>query len=206
MNEDTSAYWRTLLGLDKELQKDALKPYWSRWFFFNSFIMGLFKFISHLICPITAKGSENVPQKPPYILSPNHLSVIDYVAVVAPLPKKIRGFLYPLATKHFYDHPITGALIKMGARAVRIDTIDDFFPALRAAAMILRSGKSVYIKGTYEVLKPETAKVNRGKIFVNYGQPIDPAPYIEMKKTRQAYDVYKEITEELRKRIVELSR
>ena len=241
MTEDTSAYWRKLLGLDKPLPQDALKPYHSPWFLFNPLIAALFKFLFYMICPITARGIENVPGKPPYILSANHLSIIDYGVVVLPLPHKVRSFLYPLATKHFYDHPITGPIIKMVCRAVRIDTIEDFFPALRAAAMILRSGKSVYInpegtrsatgellpfkvgvgilaielnvpivpvyiKGTYEVLQPETAKINRGKVFVAYGKPIDPAPYIEKKKTIQAYDVYKEITEELRNRIVELSK
>ena len=55
-------------------------------------------------------------------------------------------------------------------------------------------------------VKPRSAKVNRGKIFVAYGKPIDPMPYIEKKRSVQAYDVYKEITEELRKRIIALSK
>jgi long-chain acyl-CoA synthetase len=241
VTEDTSAYWRKLLGLDQPLPSDPLKPYRSWLFNFSPLMFALYRLISRLVCPIQAVGVENVPVKPPYILCPNHLSIIDYGAVVLPLPGRVRRDLYPLATKHYYDNPLTGAIIKMSSRAVRIDTMEDFFPALRAAARILRAGKSVYlnpegtrsvtgellpfkvgvgilavelnvpvvpisIRGTYEILKPGSAKVHPGPIKVAYGRPIDPIEFIKLKDKMQAYDVYKAFTEELRKRIKELSR
>jgi len=241
VTEDTSAYWRKLLALDQPLPADPLMNYHSWLFSFNHLIFFLFGLISRFWAPIEAIGAENVPIKPPYILCPNHLSIIDYGAVVLPLPGHIRQFLYPLATKHYYDNPLSGTIIKMSTRAVRIDTMEDFFPALRAAAQILRAGKSVYlnpegtrsatgellpfkvgvgvlavelnvpvvpvyIKGTFEIMKPGEAKINPGPIYVAYGKPIDPGDYIKLKEKMQAYDVYKAFTEELRKRIKELSR
>jgi 1-acyl-sn-glycerol-3-phosphate acyltransferase len=241
VTEDTSAYWRKLLALDQSLPPDPLKNYHSWLFGFNHLIFFLFGLISRFWAPITAIGAENVPLKPPYILCPNHLSVIDYGAVVLPLPARVRPDLYPLATKHFYDNPITGTIIKMAARAVRIDTMEDFFPALREAARILRAGRSVYlnpegtrsptgellpfkvgvgilavelnvpvvrvfIRGTYEILKPGSATIHPGPIQVAYGRPIDPMEFIKMKENMQAYDIYKAFTEELRRRILELSK
>jgi 1-acyl-sn-glycerol-3-phosphate acyltransferase len=241
MNEDTSAYWRRLLDLDKPLTADPLAEYRSWHRILRSFFFFLFKLLSVIFFPIKASGIENVPQNPPFIIASNHLSVADYPSVVAKLPSSLRDRLHALATKHFYDNPTARFFLKIGSNIIRIDTVLDFFPALRAAARVLRAGEPifiapegtrsetgevlpfkmgvgilavelnvpvvpVYIKGTYEVIPSGAGMFRPGKISVYYGKPIDPAPYIEKKKTTQAYDVYKAFTEDLRARILELSK
>ena len=239
MNDDTSAYWRKLLELDKPLPFDPLAEYRSWHRILRSFFYFLFKILSIMFFPIKAYGIKNVPKSPPFIIASNHLSVADYPSVVAKLPSSLRDRLHALATKHFYDNPTARFIMKIGSNIIRIDTVEDFFPALRAAAKVLRAGEPifiapegalsetgevlpfkvgvgilavelnvpvvpVYIKGTFEIMPPGSGMFRPGKISVYYGKPIDPAPYIEKKKTAQAYDVYKEFTEELRNRILGL--
>ena len=165
---------------------------------------------------------------------------MDYAVLADVMGPAAREKLYPIATKLFYDNLIARFFMKITANIIRIDSVEDFFPALRSAATVLRLGKivciypegtrsetgemmpfrvgvgtlaieaeaplvPVYIKGSIEVLPTGALFFRRGKISVFFGKPIDPKPYIEKKKTMQAYDVYKEITEELRKRIMELA-
>lgn len=241
MNGDTSAYWRKLLELDKPLPADPLAEYRSWHRHLRPFFYFLFKVLSVLFFPIQAAGMENMPARPPFILASNHLSVADYPSAVAKLPNAVRDRLHALATKYFYDNPAARFFMKIGSNVIRIDTVTDFFPALRAAACVLRAGEPifiapegtrsetgellpfkvgvgilavelkvpvvpVYIHGTFEIIPAGAGMFRPGKINVVYGKPIDPAPYIEKKKTRQAYEVYKEFTEELRTRILELSK
>lgn len=229
------------MKLDEPLSPDPLAEYRSWHGYLRSFFYFLFKVLSVMFFPIQARGMENVPKCPPFILASNHLSVADYPSVVAKLPNEIRDHLHALATKHFYDNPGARFFMKIGSNIIRIDTVEDFFPALRAAACVLRAGAPifiapegtrsetgellpfkvgvgilavelnipvvpVYIHGTFEIIPAGAGMFKPGKISVIYGRPIDPATYIEKKKTVQAYDVYKEFTEELRSRILELSK
>ncbi len=238
-DQDTSAYWRGLLELDKPVPPGFLKRY-STW---HQFLRPLFYAAVSLplrfYCPTKIFGLENLPDKPPYILAPNHGSSMDYVTIAWAMGKR-KEALYTLTTKLYYDIAWTRFWIKVFANAVRIDTVEDFFPALRAAAQILKAGKAIYInpegyrtmdgkllpfRPGVGVLAVETGvplvpvyiantwkALPTGWIFprpypvsVSFGRPIEMGPYIEKKETVQAYDVYKEVTDELRNRILALS-
>ncbi|MEA3493809.1 MAG: lysophospholipid acyltransferase family protein [Candidatus Margulisiibacteriota bacterium] len=62
----------------------------------------------------------------------------------------------------------------------------------------------VYISGTFDTLRYDKLFPKRGPVKVSFAKPIEMGPYIEKKKTTQAYDVYKEVAEELRGRILSL--
>ncbi|MBN2057855.1 MAG: 1-acyl-sn-glycerol-3-phosphate acyltransferase [Candidatus Saganbacteria bacterium] len=150
--EGTAAYWRKLLGLDEPGNPALfkLKPVWQaglRPAFYH--LLGL---IFRSYCPVKVVGLENLPPRPPYIIAANHASSMDF-AVVAWAMGKRREELFALTTKLFYDIAFTRFWIKLAANAVRIDTVADFFPALRAAAKVLLAGKAVYInpEGTRSV-------------------------------------------------------
>jgi 1-acyl-sn-glycerol-3-phosphate acyltransferase len=235
---DTSDYWRKLLDIDRPLPADFLDRYrhWQR--YFRPLVFGVVNVFLRLYCCEKIKGLENIPEKPPYIIAPNHASAIDYVAVAWPMGKR-REELYTLTTSYFYDKFWSNFWIKAGANAVRIDTYENFFPALRAAAKVLKAGKSVYINpegtwspdgkllpfrtgvgvlavetgvpvvpvylsGTGKVIPPNKIFPRPHPISVTFGKPILMDQYIEKKKSVQAYDVYREATDELRKRIEEM--
>ncbi|MFH1347125.1 MAG: lysophospholipid acyltransferase family protein [Candidatus Margulisiibacteriota bacterium] len=240
MEQGTSAYWRKLLELDKPNPPKVLEKYkyWHR--ILRPLFYAVVNIPLSFYCPVKVFGLENLPEKPPYIIAANHASSMDYTCVAWAIGKR-KEELYPITTKLFYDIGWTRFWIKVAANAVRIDTVEDFFPALRVAAQVLRAGKAVYINpegkrsinGTILPFRPgvgvlavETGTplvpvyiggsgkaLPTGWIFpkpypvsVSFGKPILMDKYIEKKKSVQAYDVYKEVTETLRERVIALSR
>lgn len=237
-DQDTSAYWRKMLELDKPLPDGLLKRYRSPQRILRPLVNCVTRLFFRLWCPETVVGVENLPEKTPYIIAANHSSSLDFSSVAFALGKKVED-VYPITTKLYYDQWFAGFWIRAIANAVRIDPEEDFFIALRAAARILKAGKGVYINpegtrspdgkmlpfhpgvgvlavetgvplvpvhisGTFDILRYDKLFPKRGPIKVSFGKPIEMGPYIEKKKTTQAYDVYKEVTEELRNRIIKL--
>jgi 1-acyl-sn-glycerol-3-phosphate acyltransferase len=236
LNEDTSAYWRKLLELDKSIPSDVPARY-RPW---HAILRPLFYAIVSVplkyYCRLTVSGLENLPKKPPYILAANHGSSMDFACVAYAMGKR-KEEIFPITTKLFYDNPWARFWIKVAANAVRIDTVEDYFPALRAAAEVLRAGQAIYVnpeglrttdgellpfRPGVGVLAVETGApivpvyisgtwkaLPTGKIFprpypvsVTFGKPMDVTPYLKKEKTEPAYDVYKEVTEELRSQIL----
>ena len=242
MTEDTSAYWRKLIGSDRSLGDAPLAKYRSGAAILRRPLYFLFSLISRLLFPVKAIGIENLRRlKPPYILSSNHTSTLDYGVLMLKLPYAVKERFYAQAAKDYYDIFFTRFIMQGFANVIRVDREGDFFPALRSAAEVLRHGEPIfiapeaarsgsgelmpfkvgvgvlavelnipvvpaYIKGAHEALPVGAFLVRPTPITVTYGEPIDPQPYIEMKKVKQAYDVYKDLTEELRRRIIALSR
>ncbi len=238
-DQDTSSYWRRLLELDKPLPPQGLKRHQSWHRFLRSLFYAIVSLPLRVYCPEKIFGLKNLPEKPPYIIAANHSSAMDYVCVAWAMGKR-KEELYPITTKLFFDNAWTRFWIKIAANAVRMDTEEDFFPALRAAAQILRAGKSVYINpegsrardgrllpfrpgmgvlavesgvplipvyisGTWKALPTGWIFPRPYPVSVAFGKPIEMKAYVEKKKNVQAYDVYKEVTEELRQRIIALS-
>jgi 1-acyl-sn-glycerol-3-phosphate acyltransferase len=239
MNEqDTSAYWRRLIELDKPLAADVLDKYHSWHRHLRSLLYAFLALPMRFYFREKVFGIENLPEKPPYIIAANHASSMDYVTVAWAIGKR-REDLYPITTKLFYDNAWVRFWIKIAANAVRIDSIEDFIPALRAAVQVLRAGKAiyvnpegmrstngtllpfrpgvgvlavetgvplvpVYVSGTWKALPTGRIFLRPYPISVHIGKPIEMEPYIEKKKSRRAYDVYKEVTDELQSRVEEL--
>ncbi|MBU0574212.1 MAG: lysophospholipid acyltransferase family protein [Candidatus Margulisiibacteriota bacterium] len=236
---DTSAYWRKLLRSDEPVDLEAVKKCRTHFKLLRPFFFAIFKLVSRLFFPVTLEGAENLPERGAYIVAPNHVSILDYPSVICRLPRQIRDELFPVASKAYYDNPVAFFFMAMAANVIRIDTEDDFFSALKAAANVLKAGHAVFlfpegtrsksgellpfknglgilsieqnvpivpvhVNGTYDVLPPKKIWFNRGKISVIIGQPVYPEKYILKKKSMQAYDVYKELTEEIRNKVLEL--
>jgi len=241
MSEDfsiTSDYWRKLIGLDVQEKDDVLKKYKYPHRYVRPTFWFLFGLLARTYWRVSFSGTENIPKKPPYIVAPNHASSLDYPVVAWSMGRQ-RQDLYVLATKHFYDNPFSRFFMKIAANIDRIDTVEDFLPALKAAARILKNGRSiyinpegtrsatgdllpfrpgvgilavelkvpivpVYIKGAHECFPPGSLFPRPGKINVTFGKPIYVDQYLPKLKTENAYYVYKEVTDELRKRVTEL--
>lgn len=234
----TSDYWRKLIGLNVENREDALKKYRYPHRYLRPLFWFLFGLLARVYWRISFTGLENLPKGPPYIVAPNHASSLDYPAVAWAMGKR-REDVYVLATKHFYDNLFARFFMKIAANIDRIDTVEDFLPALKAAAKILKNGKAiyinpegtrseagemlpfrpgvgilavelrvpivpVYIRGTHECFPPGSVFPKPGRVEVNFGKPIYVDQYLPKLETQNAYYVYKEVTDELRKRVVEL--
>jgi len=234
VTEDTSAYWRKLLGVDGPVPPGVANSFRSSCSLFRPLLFFLFGLASRVFFPIKAYGIDNIPPGP-VMLTPNHVSFLDYPCMAYAMGKR-SWELYAIATKKYVDNPFSKFFMLCAAHVIRIDADADFFTALRAAAGVLRSGHSVaifpegtrsktgelqpfkvgvgtlaveagvkmvpvYIKGTENILPRGGRWLKRGKVKIYFGKPVDPAPYIELKKTTPAYDIYKEITEELRRRV-----
>lgn len=239
MAEDTSAYWRKLLRIDEPASEAFLKTFRSWLEIFRPLFFAIVNLLCKLYFRVEVFGIENIPKDPPYIIAPNHASAIDHAMVSFAIGRHRREELYTLATKYFYDRPVAKIFIKIGANALRIDTIEDFFPALRAATKVLKLGKSVYIfpegtrsetgqllpfrvgvgllavetgapivpvyiDGTFKAMPPGKYFPKPAKIKVSFGRPIYMDEYAKKKQTETAYYVYKEVTDELFKRVSSL--
>lgn len=157
MNEGTSQYWRKLLELDKPVPPNFLGRYQTLHCLLRPFFYRIVSIPLRFYCPEKIYGLENLPDKPPYIIAANHGSAMDYVAVAWAMGAR-REELFPLTTKFYYDNPWALFWIRVAANAVRIDTVEEFFPALRVAVKILKLGKAVYVN-------PEGLRTTTGEVL-----------------------------------------
>lgn len=239
LDQDTSSYWRKLLKTDCPADPDIINKTDSflRIFRppFNSFI----NWFSQRYFSLSCEGSERLPS-PPYIIASNHSSIFDFPAILFCLPPDHQDKIIAMY-KSFYDkNPVTRFFIKLFIKSIPVDLEKKPWEALSSAAMILKSGNSIYIApegtrskdgtvlpfkvgvGTLAVetkcpvipvfIKGAEKALPRGSLFpkrsaikVLFGRSIDSAGLFDKKKTVAAYDVYKEMTELIRQRILELS-
>jgi len=91
-----------------------------------------------------AGGLENLPRKGPFLLCPNHLSYIDPLVVLAPLPYDIIERVFFVGASDFFISP----LMKLLARVANIFPVDPdthLLLAMKIGAHALRSGRILCI-------------------------------------------------------------
>jgi len=172
----TSDYWRKLLHIDKDEPGDVLAKFNYPHRHLRPFFYFLFGLLARFYLRVKAVNIGNLPGRPPYIIAPNHASSLDYPLVAYAIGKK-RSSLYVLATKFFFDNVFARVFMKIAANVQRIDIVDDFIPGVRAAAQILKRGKSVYIQP--EGTRSETGNLlpfrpGVGMLAAELGVPIVP--------------------------------
>jgi 1-acyl-sn-glycerol-3-phosphate acyltransferase len=154
---NTSDYWRKLLKMDETDPKvlggfnylhRTLRPAFFR----------VFGAIADRYWKFKVSGLQNIPGTPPYIVAPNHTSSLDYALVAYAMGEAARKDLYVLATSIFYDIGFTRFFMKIAANVQRIESRADYMSALRAAAQILKQGRSIYIN-------PEGTRSKTGEVL-----------------------------------------
>ncbi len=236
--EDTTYYWHKVLKLDEIPNPKLLERFKYPHRHLRPLLFAFFGLLAKGYFRTVVSGQENIPQKGPYIIAPNHCSALDFPMVAWAMGKAAYD-LHTITTRHFYDNPFSRFFIKIATNTFRVDTKGDFLPALQAAADILRLGKSiymhpegtrsrtgellpfkvgvgvlavevnvpivpVYISNTFQAMSPKTLLPKPVKLGVHFGKVVDPVPYRKMKGEKEPYYIYKEITEELRNRILAL--
>ena len=145
-------HWAKLLDLEEAYRdKEFLNKFGRPFAVFRPLFYLLITALSKIIFNAKIFGIENIPQKSPYIIAATHCSAADYPLIAWAMPKSARDNMYTITTAYFYDNPFARAFIFFAANSVRIDTVKDFTPALRASARILAHGRSLYInpEGTW---------------------------------------------------------
>ncbi|MBE0426322.1 MAG: AMP-binding protein [Nitrospirae bacterium] len=104
----------------------------------------LLKIIFKTFFRLKVEGLEKLPEKGPYIITPNHTSYLDGFCVTAALPLKSFGHLYSLGFQKYF----TGGLKESFARLAHVIPVDPetyLSKALQMSSYILRNGKSLMI-------------------------------------------------------------
>ena len=177
MTEDTFYYWRRKLGLDKPPDQSLLRvsPVTKK---LRPLFFSLFDRFLDRYAPIEVAGLENIPAQMPFIIAPNHVSVLDYPVLVCRLDPEIRDKLYVFSTRIFYDIIFARIFMKWVANAIRIDNIGDFFDSLRAGVSILKLGRGlvIYPEGTRSRNGQLLAfRIGLGVLSIECNAPIIPA-------------------------------
>ncbi|MFQ5802274.1 MAG: AMP-binding protein [Candidatus Methylomirabilales bacterium] len=98
------------------------------------------RLVFRLLCRLQVHGLSHLPDRGPYLLTPNHASYIDAFAIGAALEFRLVRQLSFLGFQQFFRNPVT-AMFGKAYRVIQVDADAYLFQALRAAAYVLRKGE-----------------------------------------------------------------
>lgn len=105
---------------------------------------------------LTFRGTENLPPKGPYMITPNHSSIADAFSLVAAMPFSVGKQLFGLGDTKFFGGPVSSRLAKL-TQVIPVDMEAKLFNALQLSAYVLRAGKVLCVF-------PEGSRSRDGKI------------------------------------------
>jgi len=89
---------------------------------------------------LRAEGLEQLPRGGPYLMTPNHVSMLDWAFLLGVLPEPLRF----VVERPYYDHPVFGLGLRWnGAVGIHTDRAD--LRAMRAARSILSAGEPLIL-------------------------------------------------------------
>ncbi|MEA3509365.1 MAG: AMP-binding protein, partial [candidate division NC10 bacterium] len=98
------------------------------------------RLVFRLLCRLRVHGLSHVPDRGPYLITPNHASYVDGFALGAALEFRLVRQLNFLGFQQFFQNPIT-AMFGKAYRVIHVDADTYLFQALQAAAYVLRQGE-----------------------------------------------------------------
>lgn len=104
----------------------------------------LFRLLFTTLCRLRVFGRGHVPERGPYLITPNHASFVDAFALGAALPFRKVRHLYFLGFQQFFQHPLT-AMFGKAYRVIQVDAETYLLQALQAAAYVLRKGETLCV-------------------------------------------------------------
>jgi long-chain acyl-CoA synthetase len=125
--------------------------------------------------PLTYDGLENLP-KSPFILAPNHQSLLDGPLLICTLPKRVIDKIFILGFPDYWQGPVMKFFGKL-SRIVEIDASVNLVQAMQIGALGLRNGKVllVFPEGT-RTIDGKLAEFKKGAaiLAVELGVPVVP--------------------------------
>jgi long-chain acyl-CoA synthetase len=121
-------------------------------------------------------GSEHLPTRGPFILSPNHQSYLDPFVLIGVLPYRTFHELFFVGAAEYFQTPITAWLARQ-LNIVPVDADANLLPAMQAGAFGLRSGKVLVLFPEGErSIDGTVKKFKKGAAILSHhaGAPIVP--------------------------------
>lgn len=226
--------WDAVLAVGPDDPKVLAALSSSQFFTFLWFVFGKFvALIMRVFFSLKVTGKDKLPKQGPFILSPNHQSFLDGPVVASQIPWRLFKNMFYVGTSEIFGHGALNYLGRT-FRLVPVDPDSNLVNAMRAGAYGLKKGQNLVlypegersVDGTPKKFKKGAAilaahlKVPiypvalegfydswpRGKRFprlaklrVQFGDPIFPPDTMTNPE-----ETYKQITEELRSRVVEM--
>lgn len=137
--------WKDILNTEPsthDIKKVGLRHTVLEWLIFI-IILGLVKIILKICFRLKVEGLENIPQKRPYIIAPNHASYIDGFVVAATLPVNVFKHLYSIGLQKYFRGPLQ--YFAKIAHVIPIDRESYLQKAIKMSSFILRNGNSLLI-------------------------------------------------------------
>jgi long-chain acyl-CoA synthetase len=202
----------------------------SIWWFIVGRVVAL---ITRIFFGLRVSGREKLPKKGPFILSPNHQSFLDGPVVASQIPWRLFKNMFYVGTSEIFGHGALHYLGRT-FKLVPVDPDSNLVNAMRAGAFGLKKGQNlvlypegersvdgspkkfkkgaailaahlkvpiypVALEGFYESWPRSKRFPRLGKLHVRFGDPIFPPETMTNPE-----ETYKQITEELRRRVVEM--
>jgi long-chain acyl-CoA synthetase len=104
----------------------------------------LVKITSKIFFRLKSRGLGNIPEKGPYIITPNHVSYLDAFIVVSGMPTNIFKNLYTLGIQKYFAGRVGEAFARL-ANVIPIDQELYLNKALQMSSYVLRNGKSMLV-------------------------------------------------------------
>jgi len=105
--------------------------------------LGLLKLLGKTLFKLEIKGVENIP-KPPYIITPNHVSHLDGFVIAAAVPFELFMDLYFLGFEKYFTHWLTSPLSHI-LHVIPIDPDRYLKRAFQMSGYVIKNGKSICI-------------------------------------------------------------
>jgi long-chain acyl-CoA synthetase len=206
----------------------------NRLFTFGWFVFGkVVAVIMRVFFQLRVTGKEKLPMKGPFILSPNHQSFLDGPVVASQIPWRLFKDMFYVGTSEIFGQGLLNFLGRT-FRLVPVDPDSNLVNAMRAGAFGLKQGKNlvlypegersidgypkkfkkgaailsahlqvpiypVALEGFYDAWPRGRRFPRLSRLHVRFGDPIAP-PATE----KNNEETYKQLTENLRARVVEM--
>jgi long-chain acyl-CoA synthetase len=93
---------------------------------------------------LSVKGIENLPEKGPYIIAPNHLSLADVPAIMAASSWRTSSQVFFLGATEYFGGPLVSKISRT-FQVIPVDMDTRLYSALQLSAYVLRRGKILLV-------------------------------------------------------------
>ncbi len=134
--------WSTLLSqepAEEAAGPPALEsgPFWKA---FRFAAKNVLSFLFLVYGRLSVRGAENLPPNGPYLLAPNHLSLVDAPALIASISWNVLSQTFFLGTTVFFGGPVSSRMAGH-IQVIPVDIDARLYRAMQMSAYVLRRGK-----------------------------------------------------------------